>query len=663
MTLYRQLLLTMLLLFVILFVTAYAVQFNATKTYLAAQQETTVINTVTALGLALTPYLETSDGLGAESVINAIFDGGFYKKIELDLLASHHQIIREHSAPVQGIPTWFTQLHLFSGAKHEAILTSGWLQLGRLSVEGHEGQAAYQLWQVMSQQAFWFGLCFVVAASLLVWALRYLLAPLHAIERQAERVTRHQASSPIPLPNTRELKQLVSAINVMSAKLTVQFQQQAAEVERLRRRAFWDPTSTLGNRAYFMTQVESWLGAGTRGAVLLVSVDMLAQLDQEQGFAARDSMIKTLATQLRRVCQRYGESAISRLSTQEFALLIPEYNNEHLLLLGKELNRIISELFSSELCSRELFSSSLQSVAAEPCSLIGIATLGEQDNASLLLTRADNALNQARMGAPPELMTDNLVAEGVIIESAGPSPSLGRLAWKQLIETALRNDLFELNSQAVLAINGQLLHEELYIGIRTPNTYYRAGSFLALVEQFKLGQQLDLHIIRRALQHLTVNPSLRLAVNLTAYSCQQPEFWQQLDVLLAEFPTASARLLLDLPERVFLLPHSALTASLRSMSASRGITWGIDHFGRHFDLLNQLGELRPAYVKLDYGYSARVSHTDDNGAFLAAVCRAAHQMGAQTIATRVETQSQLALLKTLYVDAYQGFVSPSQSLL
>ena len=88
MTLYRQLLLTMLLLFVILFVTAYAVQFSATKKYLAAQQETTVINTVTALGLALTPYLETGDALGAESVINAIFDGGFYKKIELNLLAT-----------------------------------------------------------------------------------------------------------------------------------------------------------------------------------------------------------------------------------------------------------------------------------------------------------------------------------------------------------------------------------------------------------------------------------------------------------------------------------------------------------------------------------------------------------------------------------------------
>ena len=76
MTLYRQLLATMLLLFGLLFAATYWVQFNSTRTYLAQQQETTVINTATSLGLALTPYLENGDKVGAESVIQAIFDGG-----------------------------------------------------------------------------------------------------------------------------------------------------------------------------------------------------------------------------------------------------------------------------------------------------------------------------------------------------------------------------------------------------------------------------------------------------------------------------------------------------------------------------------------------------------------------------------------------------------
>ena len=83
MTLYRQLLATMLLLFGLLFAATYWVQFNSTRTYLAQQQETTVINTATSLGLALTPYLENGDKVGAESVIQAIFDGGYYRLVRL----------------------------------------------------------------------------------------------------------------------------------------------------------------------------------------------------------------------------------------------------------------------------------------------------------------------------------------------------------------------------------------------------------------------------------------------------------------------------------------------------------------------------------------------------------------------------------------------------
>ena len=223
MTLYRQLLVTMLLLFAMLFVTAYSVQFSSTRSYLAQQQQTTVINTITSLGLALTPYLETGDTLGAESVINAIFDGGFYRKVQLNLLAVDQQIIREHTAIPREVPEWFVNLGLFEGARHEAVLTSGWLQLGQLYVEGHPGQAYYELWQGMSRLATWFVGCFVLVWGLLVLALRYLLKPLHDIEAQAREIELHHFGKAIPLPSTRELREVVSAINNMAGKLEIQF--------------------------------------------------------------------------------------------------------------------------------------------------------------------------------------------------------------------------------------------------------------------------------------------------------------------------------------------------------------------------------------------------------------------------------------------------------
>ena len=635
MTLYRQLLVTILLLFIMLFVTAYAVQFSSTRSYLAEQQEITVINTATSLGLALTPYLETSDTVGAESVINAVFDGGLYRKIQLDLLAANKVIIREHLAQPQNVPNWFINLGLFEGAQHNAVLTSGWLQLGQLSVEGHPGQAYHQLWQGMSQLATWFVACFLLVWGLLVIALRYLLKPLHDIEAQARDIERHHFGKAIALPKTRELKEVVMAINNMAGQLEVQFKEQADEAERLRHRAFWDPTSGLGNRAYFVSQSQSWISDGTGGAVILIAVDMLEQLDQNEGFAVRDRMIKAIASDLRQLCQRFSEYALSRISAREFALLVPESDVDRLSLLGEEINRQVAEQVVDPVNSRNI-------------SVVGMAIIQNEDDTSQLLTRADNALNKARM--------DN--AGAVIIEHSKLEHQLGRLAWKKLIETALADDLFELSSQAVFDFNGKLQHEELYIAIRTDKATYRAGSFLPMVEQFKLGERLDLHIVERALKYLATQPELLLAVNLTQYSCRQAGFWHQLDQLLAEHSQVCSRLLLELPESAFFWSKNALMVPLASLKVS----WGIDHFGRHFDLLTQLNDLRPSYVKLDHGFTSQVMDADYDDAFLAAVCRSARSMGALTIATRVETDQQLEVLKTLYVNAYQGFVSPPHKL-
>ena len=125
MTIYKQILIFFICLFSGLLLIAYAVQFQSTRDYLAEQQRITVINTANSVGLALTPYLEASDTVGAESVINAAFDGGFYNNIHLNLLATKEQIDKSNEISVQGVPAWFTNLNLFKNEQYSTILTSG----------------------------------------------------------------------------------------------------------------------------------------------------------------------------------------------------------------------------------------------------------------------------------------------------------------------------------------------------------------------------------------------------------------------------------------------------------------------------------------------------------------------------------------------------------
>ena len=243
---------------------------------------------------------------------------------------------------------------------------------------------------------------------------------------------------------------------------------------------------------------------------------------------------------------------------------------------------------------------------------------------------------------------------GVVVEARQLRDRLGRLQWKQLLEQALEQDGFEMSAQAVMGFDGERCHDEIFVSIRSEGIAYSADNFLPVAEQFGLGERLDLHVITRALRMLESRSELKLAVNLTRQSCHQEGFWRKLAQILERYEAVRDRLLLELPESAFAFGWERLIAPLASLK----VPWGVDHFGRHFDLLVHLGKLRPGYVKLDHGYTSQLQQPDYNDAFLAAVCRVAHSMGAMTIASRVETGEQVERLKSLHVDAYQGYVSP-----
>ncbi len=637
MTLYRQLLATMLLLFGLLFAATYWVQFNSTRSYLAQQQETTVINTATSLGLALTPYLENGDKVGAESVIKAIFDGGYYRIVRLDLLASKDVIEEENSSRIQGVPDWFIKLGLFPEVSNESILTSGWLQLGKLKVVGHPGQAYHELWVGMSELATWFVIGFLITTILLMRALNFLLKPLKQICDQAVEIELHHFGHTIPEPRTHELKQVVQAINILSGKLAVQFKEQAEEAEKLRERVYVDAVSGLGNRAYFVGQVNAWIAEAGQGGVMLVAVDMLEDIYRDEGFAARDNMVKSIAQVLREQLKGWDGAAVARISATEYALLCPTDDFEQLKELAEIINSRISDLVVNPM------------EEGNPLSVIGIAGRDGKDDLSALLTKADNALGKAR----------NERRGAVVIEGGDSQGMMGRLAWRDLVQDAINRHLWRFKAQPACRFdNGSRMHAELFASISRDGTDYFAGQFLPAIEQFKLGSEFDQAILESSIGLLQRDAELMLAINITAGSLCSDDFLAWLPEFLSENVNLQGRLLFEIPEAA-IVKHREQVTALVQVLRQLGFEWGVDHYGRHFQSLGYLEELAPAYVKVDHGYTSQVMEPGADTSFLAAVCRAAHNAGVLTIATRVEDQQQVELLSKLHIDGYQGFVHPA----
>ncbi len=639
MTLYRKLLLTVLLIFSSLLFVVFFVQFTSTKDYLRAQQESDIYNTATSLGLSLTPFLETGDKIGAETVINVVFDGGYYQKISLDLFVDDVNISRSNPKMIAGVPRWFAELNLFDPIVHQQVLNSQWLQYGRLLVVGHPGFAYRELWLSSVELLKWFAVVLVLTTLLLMRALKILLNPLQQIRDKADAVIQHDFGEPLPVPSTVELRSVVEAINSMSATLDQQFRAQSEEAQELRAKAYRDQVSLLGNRTYFVSRLNAWVEEDGSGGVLLLSVDVLEDIYREEGFAARDDLVRAVAGMLDKLTQPINDSVIARISATEFALILPGYESEMLSGFGDQLNAEIADLVINPIDNSVFIS------------VIGIAVRQPGETASILLTKADNALQKARQkrhGA-------------VYIHTASDAGNLGRLSWKRLVSNAIKNKELVFSIQPVHTLGGELLHEELFTAIRHQGETFSAGQFMPAVEQFQLGCEFDLCVLDLLLTKISPDRATPIAVNLSVSALISTVFKQRILPWLRQHSRYADDLIFEIPE-VAMVKHPQPVSELLAHISALGFSYGIDQFGRHFQSLNYLQALRPKYVKIDHGYTQKITDSEVERQFLGAVCRTAHQLSIPTIATRIENSAQQQLLMAIHIDGYQGFIHPPKTL-
>lgn len=632
MTLYRQLLIWMLIVFFALITSVFVIQFNTTRNYLHEQQSTELDNAVSAVSLALSPYLEARDYVSAESVIHATFDSSFYRQVKLELLQDKRTIERTYPNTVSGVPDWFRHYIDIKPIEHSTVLTSGWLQLGTLAVTSNPAYAYLKLWHAAVQLIIGFCACFTLGAFILAAILSQVLKPLKAIQQRAQAMSNNTFGKALNVPRTRELADVVLAFNHMSAQLKSHFEQQAQEAERLRIRAFQDPVSGLANRSYLLTQLEAWLSRPTKGGVALLQVDLIKDSYQQEGYEAGDRLVAALANRLNVLAN--DDFTIARLSQAEFMLLAPNTDALELTRLGRTLLHI-----SSELQYDPLDVSPVQAA-------VGLVMRRDDDTITTLLAQVDNALMQARQQA----------GEPLTLLAANHAPvTMGKQQWKQLVDEAIANRQIKLKFQQAIDSEGRPLHAEVFAYIEKGQQQYNAGQFIGALEQLDAGSQFDRYVLEEVFQQLASQPELGpIAVNITQSSISNTGFIRWLGSKMKSNPALRERILFELPEISF-IKHSNDTDLLCEIIHQHEFAFGIDNFGHNFGSLRSLSTLRPAYVKLDFAYTNQIDD-EAKADLLNSITRTTNNQGIIIIASRVETREQLDKLATLKVKGFQGFV-------
>ena len=635
MTLYRQLLLWMLVVLFALTSAVFAIQFNTTKSYLIEQQSTELNNVVSSVGFALSPYLKTKDLVAAESVINATFDSGYYSQVKLTLLDSKHNIIRKYPHSIYGVPQWFQSLVHIETITQTRTLASGWLQLADLTVTSSPASAYNQLWQATTQLVLGFLTCLLLGAIVLSLVLNKVLKPLKQIQKSANEMAHNHYTTALPTPHTRELADLVHAFNLMNVQLQQHFEQQAQEADILRVRAYQDPVSGLANRSYLMTQLKSWLSNKPTGGIILLKSDAIEDSYQQLGYEIGDKLVQKLAERLKELSN--DDITIARLNQAEFMLIAPNTSEDDLIDIGRVMLYMTAELNSDPLGIAPLQAA------------VGIVMPSNSQTRTTLLAHADNALNKARQQSKEPL---------AVLESTEKKsvPSMGKQQWNLLVNEAIANNLIYFTFQKAINANNDIIHKEVFAYIKKGDQRFNAGQFLSAIEQLDEGTKFDCYIIETLFNQLIKQKkSVPIAINITQSSINDTGFIRWLNSKLQSCPQMRQRVSFELPEICF-IKNIDNTSLLCAIIRQNGFQFGIDNYGHNFSSTGYLSKLRPHYVKLDFAYT---SHLDDlvKTDVLASIIRNANNLSVLTIASRVETIEQKEKLTLLKIQGFQGYVT------
>ena len=644
MTLYRQLVIFTLVLFLVLFTGTWLAKLDSTRSFLVDQLESHAQDTATSLGVSISQYSIDNDMPAIESMINAVFDRGYYRIVRYMDTKGNILIDRELDVTIENVPQWFIRLVSLKTPEASANVMAGWHQAGSIYVKSHPGYAYKTLWENVVHMSAWFLACGIFVLIAGGFGLRLLLKPLVLVERQADGLCNKKYEIQEHLPKTKELRRVVEAMNRMTGKVKEMFEEQVTIAEGLRKHVYHDPLTGLGNRRYFESQIKARLDqreSATQGILLLLQINELHELNQQKGFQAGDELLKRVGALLQEATRKYANAVVARLTGGDFGIFVPDASSWDAGSIAEAVNSHLLQLAVEQL------------TLTDNVGNVGAVSYDSFTELGRLLSEADLALRSAQQAGP-----NRFEVREVTIEME--KMPLGQQHWKNILEQALSERRITLFAQPVVNVEdrNQIVHLEIFSRIlQEDGSLLSAGLFIPFAERLHLVQYLDRIVLEDVMQLDVAKMDVdRVAVNMSPASLQNDSFRRWLLSALENLPERAPRINFEFPE-FGAVQHLDSIKEFGSAVRKHGHYIGLDHYGQGFSHLGYLKSLRPDYVKIDKAYTGELKNEEsDSRFFIGSLCSVAHSIDITVIAEGVETELQWQLLKELNLDAIQGYI-------
>lgn len=629
MSLIRQVWLVVVATVVLAFAGSFAVTIVSARHYV--QTQLSVKNSDNAAALALSLSQQGGDWELMELLVAAQFDTGHYQ--EVSLRGVDGRVVERHMREVAvQAPSWFVRMVPLDSEPGTAQVSDGWRAIGTVRVVSHAAYAYRDLWRATVQAGVWLAVVGVLAGlagHVMVGGIR---RPLGSTVRQAQALVDGRYLT-VEEPRVPELRRLTRAMNAMVQRVRQAFEEQARQVDALRRQASCDALTGLWQRQHFLTAFELALerdDAAPQGALVLVRLLDLAGLNARLGRRETDRLIVALAQAVQAWGEGVEDAGAGRLNGSDFALVLP--------------NR---QVRSEEM---QAWSQALRTVCVEAGAAAGVALAAtgwrRGEKPSEVLARADEGLAHAEAQGP--------FGWHVQVQAAPATPSGGEGAWKRALDEALALGRVRLGRFALCDARGTLVHLEcpLRLQLVEGGPFEPAAVWLPLALRTQGTQAVDLCAVGEALREI-VSDGLPRGVNLAAASLHGAGFAARLRERLVAAGAATRSLWLDLPEGAA-WQYPDLVRDLAQQLKGTGVRLGLEHAGEHLARIDRLYEMGLDFIKIDARFTRGMAVQPEQVRFVRSTVMLAHGLGLRVYAEGVAQADDLAVLWDCGVDGATG---------
>ncbi len=421
-------------------------------------------------------------------------------------------------------------------------------------------------------------------------------------------------------------------------------EQLKAQTKLLNRQAYYDPLTTLPNRALFNDRLQQSIINAERNrqkfGLLFIDLDNFKQINDTLGHHYGDEVLKIVAKRLSTCIGK--EDSLARLGGDEFTILVQELEKSE--SIPEVAQKIIAVMKPIIIIENHEFHISAS---------IGIS-LYPQDSVlkNDLLKYADTAMYKAKDKGRNTYQFYSAEMTQLAFEKVLMERRLHQAIEKQEFVVYYQPQI-DVRDESLIGMEALVRWQHPEMGLIMPD------KFIPLAEETGVIKEMDTVVMRRAMEDISqwyregLNPGV-LSLNLSIKQMMAIDFLETLETTIKETGFDVKWLELEITESQMMSDPVKSIAILQKVN-EMGIEIAIDDFGTGYSSLAYLKRLPVDKLKIDRSFIKDLPHNDEDRAITKAVIALAQSLKLTIIAEGVEKREQLDYLKSNGCHAIQGY--------